>query len=117
MVLRVLLVDDDAAILKVVKRTLAGTDYEITTAISFSEALTLTGKFGVGVFDFELGDGNGIDLAEPMMTARQVEQVCFLTSSADEGAIAKATLLGPVFAKGDLAGLKMYLAQAAAARL
>src|SRR3954454_12031117 len=61
---RLLLVEDEATLARALGRLLNRVGYEVSIAASCSEAQSSTGTFSIGVFDIDLPDGDGIDLAE-----------------------------------------------------
>ncbi len=83
-----------------VAQLLTTRDVRVDTARSFAEAIALKRHYHVGVFDLELGDGSGAELARRLLRARQVEHVVFFTGGAAPMELARAVQLGRVFDKG-----------------
>lgn len=65
---RILVIDDDASILKVIKMRLEAQQYEVVTAEDTQSALKSMAKneFDLALVDLKLGKENGIDLMERM---------------------------------------------------
>jgi two-component system, NtrC family, response regulator GlrR len=63
---KVLVVDDDASILKVIKMRLESEKYQVTTAVDFRSALKCLGgdEFDLALVDLKLGKEDGIELME-----------------------------------------------------
>ena len=59
----------------------------------------LKGPFGIGVFDIDLPDGDGVELARLLMFRGVVSRVIFYTACAHSSRLARARDLGPVFTK------------------
>lgn len=66
--LRVLLVDDEVAILRAVGRLLRREGYRVATAHGVASARRALERssFDIAVLDIDLGDGSGLTLAEPL---------------------------------------------------
>ncbi len=99
-IVRVLVVDDNEPLALVISRVFTTRGLQVDTARSIAEASALERHYTVGVFDIELGDGSGVDLAERMVLANQVERVVFFTGGVAPMQLARAERLGPVFDKG-----------------
>jgi len=59
----------------------------------------LTGPFPIGVFDIELPDGDGIELARSLRSRGVVGRVVFYTACSEPQRLARARELGNVFVK------------------
>ena len=95
----VLVVDDNVLLASVMRRRLSSHGLRVVTVGSVAEARRLFESFRVGVFDIELGDGCGVDLAEYLFDWGIVGQVIFFTGGASKTSLARARLLGDVFTK------------------
>jgi DNA-binding response OmpR family regulator len=62
-------------------------------------ASLLSGPFPVGVFDIELPDGDGIELARSLRSRGVVGRVVFFTACTEPQRLARARELGNVFVK------------------
>jgi DNA-binding response OmpR family regulator len=94
-------VEDDVELSGAVTRRLRQQAYEVVVTPSCSTTLALTCCFDVGVFEIELVDGDGVQLAEGLQDAELVERVVFYTSTQARSALARASKVGPVVAKRD----------------
>ena len=97
----VLVVDDDEPLRRTPARTLLANGNEVTTAGSCSEAMSLAGPFDVGIFDIQLGDGCGVELAAAMLADGKVQRAVFYTGGAAFSQIVRAVEIGTVVSKGD----------------
>jgi CheY-like chemotaxis protein len=94
-----LMVEDDRQLSRAVSRALGRFGHSVIAAPSFATAQVLACRFDIGVFDIQLGDGDGIDLAEEMLGDGRVEHVVFFTAERDPVALERAGRLGPVVHK------------------
>jgi CheY-like chemotaxis protein len=99
--LPILVVDDEVCVAVALARILVHFGHEVAVAHSCSEALGMPGSHLVGVFDINLGDGYGPDVARLLVKEGRVRHCVFMTGFADPPRMADAALLGPVFQKGD----------------
>ena len=97
--LRVVLVEDDPELARTVERVLARYGHVTTVASSVAAANALTGSFDCGILDIDLPDGNGVQLAAPMLDGGQVGVDVFYSASTDPSVMADASELGPFVAK------------------
>jgi two-component system, NtrC family, response regulator HydG len=67
---RILVVDDDVAVWRIVHRMLSGDEYEVHTSNSVANALKLVEQesFDVYMLDYKLPDGSGLDIAGRIRT-------------------------------------------------
>ena len=96
----VVVVDDDGLLLQLMTRSLERVNVRCTTASSYAEAMELVGSFRVGVFDIELGDGSGVDVAGALVEAGRVSHCIFFTGGASREQLERAGVLGEIFSKG-----------------
>ena len=82
---KVLVVDDDAAILKLVSSNLIALDYDVATATSGAEALAASGRqpFDLVILDLVLPDMSGIDVC-PRMRQQSDVPIIVLSAHDDE---------------------------------
>jgi CheY-like chemotaxis protein len=100
---RVLLVEDDNLIANAVRRAMRRAGIQLTIARSCSEARSLASalRFDVGIFDFSLRDGNGVELAQRLIAARRLAAVVFFTGEGSAASVVEhARTLGSVLLKG-----------------
>lgn len=79
---RILIVDDDASILKVLKLRLEAGGYAVFTAMGMEEAVAAAKEsvFDLALLDYKLDDGNGITLMEELKSVIPELQVIILTA-------------------------------------
>ena len=99
--MRVLLLEDEQAVIRGIARVLRREGHEVVECASCSAALDSTGHFDVAVLDVELLDGRGDEIGDLLMSERRVERVVFYT-----GLSGFAPTVGLVVEKPDLEGLK-----------
>ena len=97
-----LLVDDCALLVSSLSRCLGRAGYVVITASTASSAEAKAGPFDCAIVDIELGDDDGVALAERLMRAKKVRRIVFYTGTADCGALRRASELGPVVLKDGL---------------
>lgn len=97
---RVLLVDSDAVAVNLALRALRGAGYDVIQAGSCAAARSLDTRFETGVFELEVGDGNGIELAGELLARGIVERVVFFTFERSAAVLHDALHLGFVIHKG-----------------
>jgi DNA-binding response OmpR family regulator len=96
---RLLLVEDEATLARAMARLLRRSGYEVFLAGSSEEARAAPGTFSLGVFDVDLPDGDGLDLASALMSSGAVRRAVFFSGSSSPGRRAKAARLGPFVEK------------------
>jgi DNA-binding response OmpR family regulator len=95
----ILVVEDDQVIARLIERGFVRLGYEVRVATSCAEARAVTGRFRLGVFDIELADGDGVDLAQAMLAKGSLWTVVFYTGSLDSEARRRAKEVGRVVDK------------------
>ena len=101
-----LLVEDDLLLARALSRSLGTRGIRARHVARCATAAALRGPFAVGIFDVELPDGDGIELARLLAFRRVVGRVLFYTACSEPRRLARARDLGAVFAKsGNLAPL------------
>ncbi len=98
---RILVVEDDAVVSRAISRALSRLGCEVIAAPSCLAARALACRFELGVFELELGDGSGVDLARAMLDAGQVEFAAFFTAEFDPRRLGQARRLGPLVKKSE----------------
>lgn len=96
---RVLLVEDNAALGRTLAKTLEQRGFHVTLAGSAETARGETGPFDVGVFDITLRDGDGIELARSLLERGTVGGALFCTGSVDDWLVSRARRTGAVVYK------------------
>ncbi|THB79486.1 MAG: sigma-54-dependent Fis family transcriptional regulator [Desulfobacteraceae bacterium] len=80
---KILIVDDDASILTVLRFRLEAGGYDVSMALSCQEALKIARKhpvFDLALLDYKLGDGNGVELMEKLQGIIPSIQAIILTA-------------------------------------
>lgn len=108
------MVEDDPAVSRTMLRALRTAGYHVTTARSMAEARA-SRSFDVAVLDIELGDGNGLDLADELLASGRVRAVVFHSATDDPAVKGHARQLGSLVHKSaDTSALLDAVAQALA---
>lgn len=97
----VLVVEDDAPVRRALARRLAREGVRVTEAASTRDAVTVNSAFELGVFDIQLPDGNGIDVAARLLSNRRVAKAVFFTAVCDTRTLDRAATFGRVIQKGN----------------
>jgi DNA-binding response OmpR family regulator len=106
--LTVLLVEDDRLLARSMSRALGEHGFYLVSAPSRAAAEALECGFDVGVFDVDLGDGCGIELAQRLIRANMLRRALFFTGVGDLDRLSRARAVGAVVEKQ--AGLEPLLA-------
>jgi DNA-binding response OmpR family regulator len=93
---RLLLVEDEASLSRAVARLLGRAGYEVVVADSREQALRVVGPFPVAVFDIELPDCGGVELAQELMLSGIVKRAIFFTATVDRELRDHASGIGPI---------------------
>jgi DNA-binding response OmpR family regulator len=110
---RLLLVEDDRMMARALSRTLGGLGFEIELVRSVADAKRLDpsvwteGTFTCGIFDIDLPDGSGVDVAKKLLEDGLVRTVIFFSASTDVEVTIEAQRLGAFVSKLD--GLAVLL--------
>ena len=99
--IRVLVVEGDIEVSRALTRQLRAHGYEVVVTPSCATTETLTCCFDIGVFDIELSDGNGADLAAAMLASGLVDNVVFFTATTFGPYLRQAVAVGQVVRKRD----------------
>lgn len=94
-----LLVEDDLLLARALQRTLISRGINTRHVARCATAAALCGPFLVGVFDIDLPDGDGVELARLLKRRGIVSRVLFYTACSHPVLLARAKELGTVFAK------------------
>jgi CheY-like chemotaxis protein len=79
----VLLVEDSELVVRALRRLLSRSEFSVTAAKSCDEALGQEAQFDLGVFDIDLPDGSGIQVAEQLLESGRVRRAVFFSGSSD----------------------------------
>jgi DNA-binding response OmpR family regulator len=112
-----LLVEDDLLLARALQRSLVARGIRARHVARCATAAALRGPFVAGVFDIDLPDGDGVELARLLAFRGVVQRVLFYTACAHPARLARARDLGTVFTKsGNLNPLMDMLLPKAPAR-
>jgi two-component system alkaline phosphatase synthesis response regulator PhoP len=96
---RLMLVEDEPTLARALSRLLTRAGYEVVIVASCAEARSAGGTFSVGVFDIDLPDGDGIDLAENLRRMALVRRAVFFSGTTIRRQRVRAARLGPFVEK------------------
>ncbi|HEX2733839.1 MAG TPA: response regulator [Polyangiaceae bacterium] len=96
---RLLHVENDPLVARALARLLRIHGYDVQTVLSYASGTLITEKFDIGLFDIDLGDGDGVELAEQLQAKNLIKTTLFFTARTDTDTAARASLLGPVISK------------------
>jgi ActR/RegA family two-component response regulator len=102
-----LLVEDDLLLARSLQRALLARGIQARHVARCATASALRGPFHVGVFDLDLPDGDGVELAQRLIVAGIVQRAIFYTACAHPARLAGASAIGAVFAKSKQLGSLM----------
>jgi DNA-binding response OmpR family regulator len=85
-----LIVEDEPAVGRALARTLRKEGYHVDVARTHADSLTFFGEYDCGVFDIELPDSDGVDLAESLASRGIVKFVVFFSGMSDPAAEQRA---------------------------
>jgi len=95
----ILVVEDDEVIARLIERGFVRLGFNVRVVTSCEEARAVAGQFRCGVFDIELGDGDGVELALALLARGSIRTVVFYTGSLDSDARRRAVAVGRVVDK------------------
>ncbi len=98
---RLLVVEDDRAVARAIARFLRRRGYSVSVAHSRAAALSRRGEFTCGVFDVDLPDGSGIELAKELLESSRVDRAVFFSASPRSGVAQRAERLGTFVHKAE----------------
>jgi DNA-binding response OmpR family regulator len=96
---RVLVVEDDPLVARSLARTLLRQGLDVQVVASCAEARMMDGLFDLGIFDIELPDGFGTNLARELVLSATVRGVLFYTGASYQPLLRRAWQLGEVVPK------------------
>jgi len=109
-----LVVDDSPVALRVVSRRLGALGFDVREASTAADARRVDAvTLACAIFDVELSDGNGPDLAAVLRAGCATLPIAFFTSGAATRLLERAHACGPIFLKPDLDGLLQWALAAA----
>lgn len=104
-----LLVEDDLLLARALQRSLIARGINARHVARCATAAALRGPYFVGVFDIDLPDGDGVELARVLKKRGIVKSVVFYTACSHPLRLARAKELGTVFVKSSHLGSLMDL--------
>lgn len=81
--MKLLLLEDDISVREPLAEHLRKNSFTVITAANLEEARKAQGPFDLGIFDWELPDGHGIDLLREWRGVGQATPVIILTARTD----------------------------------
>jgi DNA-binding response OmpR family regulator len=100
-VLRVLLVEDDAVVLRALDRFFQHKGHHVVGVSTVSAALEAGNGFDAAVLDVDLPDGSGVDLGRELITRQSVLAVIFYSGASREDVPLRASEIGPFVHKAE----------------
>jgi CheY-like chemotaxis protein len=99
---KVLIVDDSTVAQSILANRVEAEGLEVTLASSAAGALAFDpDQLSCALLDLDLGDGDGTQVATTLRALRPDLPVAFFSGSVAKDLLARARVLGPVFAKPD----------------
>ena len=96
---RVLLTEDDPVVARGIARLLMARGLSVEVALCCAGARAMPSQFDLGIFDIELPDGLGVDLAYELALKNKVCAVMFYTGATYQPLLRRASELGPLVSK------------------
>lgn len=96
---RILVLEDNLVLASALARLLGRMGYEVTVVASCVHARAVQGRFALGVFDLDLPDGSGVDVAADLIRAGTMSGVVFYTGTLDGALVRQAEQWGPCVTK------------------
>ena len=97
--MRVLLVEDEELVARAVQRLLRAQGCTVEYIACCGAIAEVGGTFDIGLFDIDLPDGNGVDLAARALAEGRVSVALFYTGTTDAELMGRAEEIGPVICK------------------
>lgn len=97
----ILVVEDDPLVSRAMSRTLKRRGHAVATAATVEAALGIDESFALGVFDIDLPDGDGVELARTLLDRRTILLAVFFSATTSEQQQAEAGALGVFVPKAE----------------
>ena len=91
---RLLVVEDEPAVGRALHRSLEREGYEVDLARTHADSLSFQAEYDCGIFDIELPDSDGVDLAKRLKARGVVKNVVFFSGLSDGKSEARARVHG-----------------------
>jgi DNA-binding response OmpR family regulator len=110
---KILIVEDEPAVGRALERLLVREGYQCDVARTHADSLSFFGEYDCGVFDIELPDSDGVDLAASLKARGVVKSVVFFSGLSDGTSEARARTQGAYVHKSEgIARLRAAIASA-----
>ncbi len=94
--------DDSDVVRSALERRLSADGFRVQSGGSAADSRSVTVRvFACALLDLDLGDGNGVEVAELLRVHQPDLPVAFFSGGAPAAVMASARALGPVFRKPD----------------
>ena len=108
---RLLIVEDEPVVGRALARSLERDGYQIDVARSHADSLAAAGVYDCGVFDIDLPDSDGVELALRLKARGVVKEVAFFSGLSDGESEARARAQGAYVHKSEgIARLRAVIA-------
>lgn len=108
---RILIIEDEPAVGRALSRLLQREGYACDLARTHADSLSFTGNYDCGVFDIELPDSDGVELAAKLQARGIVKGVVFFSGLSDGKSEARARECGVYVHKSEgIARLRFAIA-------
>ncbi len=98
----VYIADDSAVVRSALERRLKAEGVRVHAGGSAADSRSVTTRgFACALLDLDLGDGDGVDVAELLRAHQPGLDVAFFSAGASDAVTARARALGPIFRKPD----------------
>jgi DNA-binding response OmpR family regulator len=98
---RVLLVEDDPLLARALVRTLRANAVDVTYVASAADLSRHIGHYDLGIFDIDLPDANGVEIAELCVAQKWVGHVVFFSATENEHRVRAAESVGELIHKSE----------------
>jgi CheY-like chemotaxis protein len=96
----VYIADDSEVVRSALERRLRAEGVHVHAGGSAADSRSITTRgFACALLDLDLGDGDGVDVAELLRTHQPDLSVAFFSAGASDAVTARAEALGPIFGK------------------
>jgi DNA-binding response OmpR family regulator len=108
---RILIVEDEPAVGRALARALEREGYDVDVARTHADSLSYFGTYDCGIFDIELPDSDGVDLADSLASRGVVKFVVFFSGLSDASSELRARGKGAYVHKSEgIARLRSVIA-------